>query len=151
MESKLKIAVLCYLGLFVIVQGLSLEPKLLAKYEKCWTYSSCLSNGKDRRTVYECFEVLRPEELKSLYQTIQDFYKYKSKNFNDSLKEYCELDDGKKSDVYAKSLDGAITYDKEVCADESKKGACTRVTEKFRCLLRNLDHLWQQGKCQVDA
>ncbi|GBM73761.1 hypothetical protein AVEN_556-1 [Araneus ventricosus] len=96
MESQLRIAVLFFTGLFVSVQGLSLAPENLEKYEKCWNYANCLSNGKDHRKMNECIQILRPDELKSLYQTIRDFHKYKSENSYDVLKECCELDDAKK-------------------------------------------------------
>ncbi|WP_269773778.1 hypothetical protein, partial [Bacillus safensis] len=151
MESKLRIAVLYFLSLFLIVQGMTLGPENLAKYETCFTFALCLSNEKDHQKINECFNVLKPEELQSVYHIIKDHYNFKSNNFNDAEDEYCKLDDAKKPDAYAKVLNVYEAYMKEVCADESKKGACTRFTEKFGCLFGYLEQLRQEDKCQVEA
>ncbi|GBN32521.1 hypothetical protein AVEN_81731-1 [Araneus ventricosus] len=147
MESKLSIAVLCFLGLFVNVQGLSLESENLEKYEKCWHYAICLSDETVSQKRKECCNILRPEETKSAYQSIKDHYKYRSENFNDSVEEYCKIDDAEKPNVYTKTLSGIMAYQKIVCAGGSKKGECTRITEKLGCIYGLLDQLKQQGKC----
>ncbi|GBN76446.1 hypothetical protein AVEN_147680-1, partial [Araneus ventricosus] len=86
-------------------------------------------------------------ESKSAYQSIKDHYKYRSKNFHDSIEEYCKIDDAEKPNAYAKTLSGVMAYQKRVCAGGSKKGACTRLTEKLGCIYGLLYHLKQQGKC----
>ncbi|GBM88058.1 hypothetical protein AVEN_215126-1 [Araneus ventricosus] len=68
----MSIAVLCFLGLFVVVQGLSLETKILVKYEKFWNYAICLSNGTSPQRINECIKILRPEyEGKSKLRPLQ--------------------------------------------------------------------------------
>ncbi|GBM44293.1 hypothetical protein AVEN_23346-1 [Araneus ventricosus] len=122
MESKLSIAVLCFLGLFVVVQGLLLEPKILSKYEKCWTYANCLSSGKDLQTINECSKILRPEEIEPFFQSIHYHYKYERRNLHDATEEYCKIDDAKKPDAYAKSLNG-------VQACMNIRYSCSRTTD----------------------
>ncbi|GBM47663.1 hypothetical protein AVEN_120101-1 [Araneus ventricosus] len=114
MESKLSIAVLFFLGLFVSVQGLSLAPENLAKYEKCLTCANCLSSLKVPQTINECIQILRPEEIESVFQSIHYHYKYESRNLHDAIEEYCKIDDAKKPDAYPKSLNGVQAFMKEI-------------------------------------
>ncbi|GBM99532.1 hypothetical protein AVEN_250603-1 [Araneus ventricosus] len=151
MESKLSIAVLCFLGLFVSVQGLSLEPENLVKYEKCWNYANCLSDEKVPQKLKECCNILRPEEFKAIYQSIKDNYRYRSKHFYGAIEEYCKMDDAEKPNAYAKTLSGAMAYQKSVCAYGSKNGACTRITDKLGCLLGLLDQVKQQVPIDLEA
>ncbi|GBM60056.1 hypothetical protein AVEN_147614-1 [Araneus ventricosus] len=112
MESKLSILVLCFLGLLVIVQGSQQATENLASYEKCFTYSNCISDGTAARNVNECINKLRPEDIESLYQSIQNHYEYRSKNLYDGIKEYCKLDDAKRPDAYAMTLSGSTSFEK---------------------------------------
>ncbi|GBM80320.1 hypothetical protein AVEN_188243-1 [Araneus ventricosus] len=125
MESKFRTVVLCVLGLFVIVQALPSEPEDVAKYVKCVTYADCLSDG--RQKIIECINNLKPEEVKAVYQTIQDYYEWKSNNFYDIVREYCKIDDAEKPNAYERTFAGIFTYQQKVCAVGSKKGECSRI------------------------
>ncbi|GBM80040.1 hypothetical protein AVEN_202548-1 [Araneus ventricosus] len=94
MESQLSIAVLCFLGLSLSIQVLSLETENLAKYEKCWAYDNCLSDFP--QTINGFCNILRPEDIEALYRSIQDYYKCQSKTFYDGIKEYCKIADDEK-------------------------------------------------------
>ncbi|GBN45939.1 hypothetical protein AVEN_260851-1 [Araneus ventricosus] len=96
MESKLIAAFLCFLGLFAIVQALPWGPEDVKKYWKCFNYANCLSDGTARQKLMKCIDNLKPEEVKSVYESIEDFYKWKSNNLHDALKEYCEINDAGK-------------------------------------------------------
>ncbi|GBM60745.1 hypothetical protein AVEN_147995-1 [Araneus ventricosus] len=62
MESKLIAAVLCCLGLFVIVQALPSGPEDVEKYWKCTNYADCLSDGTVRQKLIKCIDNLKPED-----------------------------------------------------------------------------------------
>ncbi|GBN91542.1 hypothetical protein AVEN_93309-1 [Araneus ventricosus] len=61
--------------------------------------SSIESDKTNRQKLIECINELKPEEVKSLYQTVEDYYKWKSNNLYDVVREYCTIDDVEK--IYA--------------------------------------------------
>ncbi|XP_055940245.1 uncharacterized protein LOC129969622 [Argiope bruennichi] len=150
MENKSSIAILCFLGLFVIAQGLTFKYEDLEQYYKCWTYSNCVSDEAAQK-IEDCLKILKPDELKSTFQYVEDnYYKYKNDDLPDAVKEYCnDYDDETKHDAYDKTLNGVLTYEKKLCG-EDKAGECSRLGQTIGCVFSYLDVLKQEGKCKTD-
>ncbi|GBL76459.1 hypothetical protein AVEN_53220-1 [Araneus ventricosus] len=147
MERKLSTAVLSFLGLFVTVQGLLLDPENLLKYQECYTYALCHSDGVGVEKIDSCINMLKPEEMDEELQKIANYYNFKTNDIFAVIPKYCKLDDAKKPDAYEAIVKGIADYEKELCTDGSKKDGCTRMTQNVDCFTGYLEQLKQQGKC----
>ncbi|GBM68060.1 hypothetical protein AVEN_66735-1 [Araneus ventricosus] len=58
--------------------------------------SSIESDKTNRQKLIECINELKPEEVKLVYQSVEDYYKWKNNNLYDVVKEYCTIDDAEK-------------------------------------------------------
>ncbi|XP_055940574.1 uncharacterized protein LOC129971114 [Argiope bruennichi] len=151
MKSKLSIVILGFFGLFVIIQSLTLDPDNLKKYYKCWTFAQCYSDGPAADKFEKCItDSMTQDDVDDAYQFIKDNYShYKSDNFDDAVKEYCNEDDDTRHEMYNKQIDGFVDYEKKTCEDPSTSGRCARVAETLQCVFSLLDQLKQKGKCKL--
>ncbi|KAF8777118.1 uncharacterized protein LOC129974906 [Argiope bruennichi] len=152
MKNKLSVAILCFLSLFAIIQGLIIKPEDLDDYYECWTYAKCFSDGPPAENMENCVKIMKPEEYEATYKYVADnYYDYKSDDIGGGVREYCNLDDSTRRDAYNKSLNGMIAYQKKVCAEPDKAGACDRITKSIDCLFLYLGQLKQQDQCKTSG
>ncbi|XP_055943586.1 uncharacterized protein LOC129974847 [Argiope bruennichi] len=148
MAIKFSFAILSFLSVFLISQGLKFNPEDLHNYYKCWINAVCFTDGPDAGKLLNCFNKLTPEELQSCFQLIKNnYFNYKSDDIFGAIKELCHFDDAKRQYAYNKTVDGIIETSKKVCGDSDKTDDCSRDDDFLTCLYDNMNQLKQMGKC----
>ncbi|GIY92233.1 hypothetical protein CEXT_353291 [Caerostris extrusa] len=97
-------------------------------YYLCYTYASCMSDGAEYAKVLECSNLAEPQDQTSLLNYIKkgNYYSFENTNWEDIIGEYCEIDPAKRSEVFDKSLKGAINFYMDKCTKPNRTtGMCT--------------------------
>ncbi|KAF8777107.1 hypothetical protein HNY73_014028 [Argiope bruennichi] len=127
---------------------MTVNPNEYDKYKKCWAYATCSSDGPESEEMENCFKKLKPEEVKSAYQFVNNnYFNYKSDDIPGAIKEFCSYDDATKREASNKTLNGMLDFEKKICENSDMAGECSRCKEYFDCFFSHLNQYHQQKKC----
>ncbi|XP_055931739.1 uncharacterized protein LOC129962055 [Argiope bruennichi] len=153
MKGKLSCAVLYFFGLYVMIQGMTLDLQNIQEYYKCWIYAQCFSDGPAAKQFGNCItNNLTPKDLNDTYQSaIKTYGNYNSDTFDGAVKEMCNQNDEKRRETYKNEMNGFFSYKKKICNDPDAQGLCSRLSGFVQCASSLLNRLKQNDQCKVDG